>query len=198
VEGVVSRFYSEWSDSLADELARPFPASVVKYKKKGGASIAFVSWHIYAARLSQIVGPHGWSAAVTHHFEVGGKLALAVTVTILGHSQTQVGTAEEDKDDYGDAATNAWAQAFKRACASFGLGLSMYHPANPLPPPLTPEEREHTAMIVYLTANGGNAPPDLQDRIRQEWKQAKSDPVAAATLVGLVEEVGGPKFQSPA
>lgn len=67
-------------------------------------------------------------------------------------------------------------------------------PAWALPGRLSAEEREHTAMIVYLTTNGGNAPPDLQDRIRQEWKQAKSDPVAAATLVGLVEEAGGPKF----
>lgn len=193
----MSRFYTEWTGALADELAMPFPAAVVKSKRKGGTNISFVSWHIYAARLNQLVGPHGWGAAVTHHFEVGGKLALAVTVTILGCSQTQVGTEDEDKDDYGDAATNAWAQAFKRACASFGLGLSMYHKDNPLPVRLNAKEREHVARLDYLKAEGANAPAAVQAQIREQWDDAKSRYAVAATLCGLVEEAGGPKFQPP-
>lgn len=188
--------YTEWSDALAAELAKPFPSAVIKTKKKGGTSIAFVSWHHYAARLNQLVGPQGWSAAVTNHFEVGGKLALAVTVTILGHPQTQVGTEDEDKDDYGDAATNAWAQALKRACALFGLGLSMYHKDNPLPAALTVEEREHAALLDFIRVQGKQASPDMQAKIRAEWETAKKDPTVAATLAGMVESDTGVTFTS--
>jgi hypothetical protein len=186
--------FTEWGDDLADALAAPFPDAVVKTKRKGSTNISFVSWHIYAARLNQLVGPNGWSASIADRAEVGGKLMLAVTVTILGCAQTNVGTEDEDKDDYGDAATNAWAQAFKRACAGHGLGLYMYFKDKPLPPRLNAKEREHVAILEFVSSRGRECPPDLQARIKREWGEAKKAYATAATLCGLVEEATGAVF----
>lgn len=117
--------YTEWCPALEAALSEPFPAAVVKQKSKGGTRIAFVPWHHYVRRLNALVGS-GWSMGEPVVREVAGKLVLGVPVTILGVSRVNFGDEDEGKDDYGTASTNAWAQAFKRTCALFGIGLDMY------------------------------------------------------------------------
>lgn len=117
--------YTEWCPALEAALAEPFPAAVVKQKSKGGTRIAFVSWHHYVRRLNALVGS-GWSMGEPVVREIAGKLVLGVPVTILGVTRVNFGDEDEGKDDYGTASTNAWAQAFKRTCALFGIGLDMY------------------------------------------------------------------------
>jgi hypothetical protein len=197
--------YTEWCDGLARDLAAPFPSDWIKQKKAGGRSISFVSWHLYVHRLNELVGP-GWSMGTPILSEVGGKLVMGLPVTILGVTRVNFGSEEEehgnaDEDgkvrDYGSAETNAFAQALKRTLALFGMGLSLYDKDGVMRT-LTPQQREHLDILDYLRINGENAPPELQARIRREWAEAKTKYAVAATLCGLVEEAGGPKFQPPA
>jgi hypothetical protein len=123
--------HTEWTPALEAELAAPFPRELVqqkemKSKKTGHVSrIDFVAWHHYTLRLNDLVGS-GWSMGEPILREVAGKLVMALPVTVLGVTRVNVGDEDEDKDDYGTASTNAWAQAFKRTCALFGMGLDMY------------------------------------------------------------------------
>lgn len=117
--------YTEWSDALELELAEPFPAAVIQQKRKGSTDIDFVAWHFYVKKLNELVGAE-WSMGTPIHMDVGGKLVVGLPVTICGTTRINFGSEDEDKDDYGDAATNSWAQAFKRTCALFGMGLDMY------------------------------------------------------------------------
>lgn len=128
--------YSAWCDELRVELAEPFPASVVQVKelksKKTGkvAKVSFVSWHLYAQKLNRLVGVDGWQTGLPAMTEAGGRLVTAVPVTILGVTKVNVGDEDEAKVDFGSASTNGWAQAFKRSCALFGMGLDQYDKKN--------------------------------------------------------------------
>lgn len=132
--------HTEWSAELENELSRPFPANVVskleKKSKKSGSStmIDFVSWHHYVRRLNDLVGS-GWSMGTPLIQVIGvgedAKLLVGLPVTIFGVTRINFGTEDEDKDDYGDAATNAWAQSLKRTLALFGMGLDMYLKGKP-------------------------------------------------------------------
>lgn len=123
--------HKEWSPELMAALAEPFdPALIglkeVKDRKTNTTSkIPFVSWTHYVERLNKLVGP-GWSDNVTMMHSAGGKLVVAVSVTILGVTRSNLGDENEAKDSFGTASTNAVAQAQKRACAKFGLGLYLY------------------------------------------------------------------------
>lgn len=120
--------YNEWDEDLAAALAEPFPANLHKTKRQGGTEITFVEWHRYADRLNATVGPNGWEVHLRFH-DVGGKLVTVAALTILGVTKENVGDEDEDKDNYGTACTNSFAQAYKRAAALFGLGLYMYDKA---------------------------------------------------------------------
>lgn len=123
--------FKEWCPELEAALAEPFPSdrvSILRKTNKQGkvvAKIPYISWHFYVARLNELVGA-GWSMGQPITMEVGGKLVIGLPVTILDVSRINFGDEDEGKDDYGTAATNAFAQGFKRTCALFGMGLYMY------------------------------------------------------------------------
>lgn len=134
--------FTEWSPELESELARPFPREWEQTKRQGSATLTFVGWHFYVHRLNELVGP-GWSMGEPILREVGGKLIMGTPVTILGVTRVNFGSEEEEHGnaeevddgkggtkkvvrDYGSAETNSFAQAFKRTCSLFGLGLYMY------------------------------------------------------------------------
>lgn len=133
--------FTEWCDALEDALSEPFPEDVVQQKRKGGTAISFVAWHHYVRKLNDLVGA-GWSIGTPIITEVGGKMVVALPVTILGTTRINFGSEDEDKDDYGDAATNAWAQAVKRTLALFGMGLYMYDKTRPQPRQAVPQARQ--------------------------------------------------------
>jgi hypothetical protein len=143
--------FTEWSPELEAALAEPFPAEWVKQKKAGkgerAASISFVSWNRYAERLNDLVGG-GWSMGTPVTLHVGDKLVMGLPVTVLGATRInfgdeddsewetvtdqQTGEETEKKTMYGSPATNAFAQAFKRTCALFGIGLYLYNKGAPV------------------------------------------------------------------
>ncbi len=114
--------------SFADvlkELSKPFAPQAVQFRagatnreKTKAQALAYVDTRDYYDRLDEVVGGE-WTVKV----EPIGTGALKIALTIMGVTREEVGEASpEDANTY----TSAYAQAFKRACASFGLGRYLY------------------------------------------------------------------------
>jgi hypothetical protein len=137
---------------IRERLIEPFDPSEIKWRvtatstnrtkhgsRKRGQLVAYADQRAYTDRLNDVFGEWGWTrdyeVQVAQNFErrapsdkkqtaVGAKVVVVSKVTIHGlGSHTSIG--EEWADDQ-NAATRAEAQAFKRACACFGLGRYLY------------------------------------------------------------------------
>lgn len=121
---------SSLSDYIGD-LTAPFPSDQIDLKpgaltrnKDRAMAMAYADSRVYQDRLDHVVGPAGWS--VTYQVTPDG---IVCTLTILDVTKADVG---DFPADYGDKAnenrvTTAAAQAFKRACAAFGIGRYLYN-----------------------------------------------------------------------
>src|ERR1035438_8876161 len=128
---------------LFEQLEVPFHPDQIKWRVmrtsndgRTGLVLPFADPRAYTDRLNQLFTPAGWSceysiSTVPSLTRVDrGKVivtskilvASAVTINRLG-SHAGTGEAWADRDH---AATTASAQAFKRACACFGLGRYLY------------------------------------------------------------------------
>lgn len=111
---------------ILDKLRLPFHPSQVTWKPgvvKGdrALALAYADVRAYMNRLDEVCGMD-WSVA----YEPWGNDRLICRVTIGGivRSSTGESTNESEKNEIGG--TVAEAQAFKRACAMFGLGRYLY------------------------------------------------------------------------
>jgi hypothetical protein len=109
------------------QLSVPFPSGLIEWKpqattpdKKRALAAAYVDLREYEDRLDQVYPE--WSSSV--QFMVSGdKVAAVVSLTLDGVTRVNVGEANlSDENAY----TSAYAQGFKRACSSFGLGRYLY------------------------------------------------------------------------
>jgi hypothetical protein len=146
------KFSPERRAEIKRKLEQPFDPREIKWRvtatsmqqtkrgpQKRGQLIAYADQRAYTDRLNVIFGEWGWTRAydvqVAQNFErkphndksqsaIAAKVVVVSRVTIheLG---THTGVGEEWADDE-NAATRAEAQAFKRACACFGLGRYLY------------------------------------------------------------------------
>ena len=106
---------------------------------KRGQLVAYADQRAYTDRLNEVFGEWGWTrhydVQVAQNFErrapgdkvqttVSAKVVVVSKVTIHGLG-SHTGVGEEWADDE-NAATRSEAQAFKRACACFGLGRYLY------------------------------------------------------------------------
>ena len=109
---------------------------------KRGQLVAYADQRAYTDRLNEIFGEWGWTRTynvqVAQNFErvtrqgakgekqstICAKVVVVSTVTVNGLG-SHTGVGEEWADDE-NSATRAEAQAFKRACACFGLGRYLY------------------------------------------------------------------------
>jgi hypothetical protein len=112
--------------ALAPALAAPFPPEWVELKpgavseeRKRVLALAYVDARYYQARLDTTVGPDRWQVA----YRPWGERAVICALTILDVTREDVGEAEKGDPNQ---ATSAAMQAFKRACAAFGLGRYLY------------------------------------------------------------------------
>src|SRR5439155_1881445 len=133
-------------------LNKPFDPSEIKWRvtatsthqgkngpQKRGQLVAYADQRAYTDRLNEVFGEWGWTRSydvqVAQNFErrapgdkkqtaVAAKVVVVSTVIIHGLG-SHTGVGEEWADDQ-NAATRAEAQAFKRACACFGLGRYLY------------------------------------------------------------------------
>jgi len=113
-------------DAVFAALCVPFPPELVELKpgavaedKKRALALAYVDARHYQARLDAVVGPGQWHVA----YRPWGERAVICALTVLGVTREDVGEAEKGDPNQ---ATSAAMQAFKRACAAFGLGRYLY------------------------------------------------------------------------
>ena len=137
------------------QMAEPFDPGEIKWRVtatstqqtrngsvKRGQLVAYADQRAYTDRLNDVLGEWGWTRTyvvqVAQNFErvtrqgpksekqstICAKVVVVSTVTILGLG-AHTGVGEEWADDE-NSATRAEAQAFKRACACFGLGRYLY------------------------------------------------------------------------
>jgi len=138
--------------TIRDRLTEPFDPGEIKWRvtatsthqtkngpKKRGQVVAYADQRAYTDRLNDVFGEWGWTRSydvqVAQNFErrapgdnarttVAAKVVVVSKVTIHGLG-SHTGVGEEWAHDE-NAATRAEAQAFKRACACFGLGRYLY------------------------------------------------------------------------
>lgn len=135
---------AEQMESVVLRLSEPFDVTeiqwVVKSTTKDGqhALVApYADPRAYYRRLDEAVTPAGWSNEYKTQLVSGltrtingtlvpsGKVFVVCSLTIAGLGTTKSATGEMWADD-DNAVTRAEAQAFKRACAMFGLGAYLY------------------------------------------------------------------------
>src|ERR1051326_999617 len=137
---------------IRELLSEPFDPVEIKWRvtatstnqtkhgpQKRGQLVAYADQRAYTDRLNDVFGEWGWTRSydvqVAQNFErrapgdktktaVAAKVVVVSKVTICGFG-SHTGVGEEWADDQ-NAATRAEAQAFKRACACFGLGRYLY------------------------------------------------------------------------
>jgi hypothetical protein len=139
-------------EKIRERLTEPFDPREIKWRvtatatrqgkhgpQKRGQLVAYADQRAYTDRLNDVFGEWGWTRSydvqVAQNFErrapgdktrttVCAKVVVVSKVTIHGLG-SHTGVGEEWAHDE-NAATRAEAQAFKRACACFGLGRYLY------------------------------------------------------------------------
>jgi len=111
--------------AVLEKLAQPFPAEVIEWRPgqvKGNRAQAlpYVDSRVYMDRLDEAAP--GWLDDYSLHI-TDGKLIVVCELEVAGVRRCDLGEARLDDEN---AATKAAAQAFKRACAKFGLGRGLY------------------------------------------------------------------------
>lgn len=114
-------------NEILTELRKPFhpsdvtwkPGSVNKENTKALA-LAYGDLRAYQNRLDKVLGLN-WSVTYSPW---GSKLVCHLT--IAGVTRSSTGEADKQSEKSEIAGTSAEAQAFKRACAMFGLGRYLY------------------------------------------------------------------------
>ena len=141
---VVPQFSAERVKELVAALEVPFHPSLIEWRVTNttknqlpvrGQVVPYTDQRAYTDRLNALFTPAGWTRKYTIHtsanFErskdqkIVAKVLVTCEVTIFGlgsHSATGEEWADND-----NAGTAAEAQAFKRACACFGLGRYLYY-----------------------------------------------------------------------
>ena len=194
--------HTDWTPELEADLAEPFPAEYRKTKSMGGRQVTFVPWHRYVSRLNELVG-FGWSRDTPITMHVENKLVMGLPITIFGTTRVnfgdeddseyetvvnkQTGEEEEKKTMYGSPVTNAYAQAFKRSCAMFGMGLDMYDKdAKPVakPAPKPAPQQDTRAFTVPAQSQGVKLTPELLEQIKKDGdfeEVPKKNPIGPPT-----------------
>lgn len=117
----------ELTSEQQQQLTAPFPISLIEVKpgatskdKSRALALAYADARSYQQRLDEIVGALGWS--VTYR-RISDR-ALVCRLTVCGVAKEDLGECSDPNDP--NFWTIASAQAFKRACAAFGLGRYLY------------------------------------------------------------------------
>lgn len=128
-------------DLLVEHLRAPFPPAEIKFLPKspmqrGDAwvclALPYADKRAYEDRLNTLV-PGRWSTPPMTPLVAGNKLVIPVTLVICEIAHTDVGEAfltslsrKGEPREEENAATEAYSQAFRRACAQVGLGRYLY------------------------------------------------------------------------
>lgn len=155
-------------------LTKPFPLEAHQFKvgvvsRQGDRALGFVyvDGRMYEERLDE-VDPN-WESEY-RCMQVNGYVMFLCRLTVNEHTRTNVGQCElSDRNPF----TSALAQAFKRTCASFGLGRYLY---------FTPKTwASYDSQKKAFTANG-------LKKLREELRLALDEPVSGAPRDTEAEE----------
>ena len=131
--------------TLHAALAQPFDERDLRYRagavsrdKTKAQALPYVDPRAYEDRLNQLV-PGDWNVT----FKPWGESRIICSLTIHGVMRSSTGEAGDSPT--GIAGTSAEAQAFKRACARFGLGRYLYA--------ITPQWREYDVTTRRFRAH---------------------------------------------
>lgn len=115
----------DWTQ-LTKDLSMPFEEHEIKYRagavsrdKKRAQALPYADPRVYEDRLNALV-PGAWEV----EFEPWGDSRIICRLSIHGVTRSSTGESGDGPDAV--AGTAAEAQAFKRACAKFGLGRYLY------------------------------------------------------------------------
>ncbi|MGA8491601.1 MAG: Rad52/Rad22 family DNA repair protein [Terriglobales bacterium] len=216
--GATRQFTAEEIRHLVTALEVPFDPSQIDWRvtntsKNGspprGQVVPYADPRAYIDRLNLLVTPAGWTRKYVIHTSatfqrdkdqrVVAKVLVACELTIFGLGSNSA-TGEEWADD-DNACTSAEAQAFKRACTSFGLGRYLYYYAGTWVD-LDERKRPKTvpALPAWATPEGwrqGIRPQQRGDSpIRDPLANAKPGtdgrPVAPSSLILQIEAMAEP------
>lgn len=112
---------------IMTDLRKPIAPRFIKHKTIKGKKINFVSWY-ELNRLMDFFAP-GWDWKISTSFD-GTKVCVIGALTIKAKegdfTRSATGNENSDLDAYGDPYSNAEAQAFRRCCGRWGLGLHLW------------------------------------------------------------------------
>lgn len=113
---------------LLTALAQPFHPAHITWKpgaltkdKNRALALAYADLRAYMQRLDEVCGLD-WSV---HYTPWGDRIICNLTIHGVTRSSTGEPDSQSEKSEIGGTATEA--QAFKRACAMFGLGRYLYN-----------------------------------------------------------------------
>ena len=157
---------------IAGPLGAPFPPPEIKFlpkfpQQREGKwfclAYPYADKRAYEDRLNALAAGH-WQTPPPIALATANKLVIFVTVVLCGISHTDVGEAflsrvsrKGEAREEENTATAAYSQAFRRACAQFGLGRYLYTlprmwlPYNPQERviALSSDEKRQTAERLY-------------------------------------------------
>jgi hypothetical protein len=187
---------------LKEALQQPFAPENIQFLPKeihqeNGKyvclALPYANKRIYEDRLNELAFGE-WSTPYVPPFAQGNKLILPVTVVILGVAHTDYGeeyflttgkggnTREDD-----NTATEAYSQAFRRACAQFLLGRYLYDlpkrklPYDPKTHQLAISEAQRIAWVEKLYMEGGLKPRSYSTSQRPGVPDVLPEPQADPT-----------------
>lgn len=119
---------SETMNEILRDLSKPFhparitwrPGALTETKEKALA-LAYADLRAYQDRLDEVCGLD-WSVSYTPW---GERIICHLTISGITRSSTGEADSEAERSEIAGTATEA--QAFKRACAMFGLGRYLYN-----------------------------------------------------------------------
>jgi hypothetical protein len=166
-------FFNDYAD-IKKRLAEPLPASVISSRPAGkdGAKAEYVNVTQIKDLLDERAGI--WEAIVLDTRQVGESICTVVRVTIHAkdgqYSQDGTGMEMLNGSGYGDPFSIAYAQAFRRACESHGLGRELWRKS----------EQHHGSIKPArgCTGSGPKATPALLEVLRRKVDEAGIDGVA--------------------
>lgn len=200
--------------SLKEALQQPFAPETIGFLPKdihqeNGKTVClalpYANKRVYEDRLNAVVYGE-WSTPYMPPSAQGNKLIIPATVVILGLAHTDYGEAyftttgkggNTREDD--NTATEAYSQAFRRACAKFLLGRYLYDlpkltlPYDPKTHQIALSKGERIAWVEKLYLEHGLIQPRSSSPVRHSIVQTvakEQDMAPSATATPIVQQNG--------
>lgn len=169
---------TEHMTEILNELRKPFHPSQVTWRpgavnsdQTRALGLAYADLRAYQNRLDEVCGLN-WSVSYTPW---GDRIICHLTINGVTRSSTGEPDAQSERSEIAGTATEA--QAFKRACAMFGLGRYLYH----LPSIWVEYNRENR----YFTDKGKQR---LEQIVWQHYRNALNSSASDETATSQEEQ----------